>query len=270
MSGLTPEQHAQLLKPINPARVGKDGKGFSHVEAYEIRAHLNRVFDFGRWSADLTDLALIFEREKDGKFTVCYRATMRLTVCAPDGTQLATYTEAATGEAKNQPHQGDAHDLAIKTAESQAFKRCAVNLGDNFGLSLYAKGSLAPLVKRTLIAHTETPAEPASTSVDAHITEPLPKEGEPEDDRRETNPSTATVQAPAAPAVNPEIEKWVKQLLVGPDKDENVAPFYARLYTVAAKGKWLNSLVENRNGEMVSASALLNEEQKRAQQERAA
>jgi hypothetical protein len=58
-----------------PGRVGKDGKGFSHVEAYEIRAHLIRIFGFARWSADLTDLALVFETENGGKWSVCYRAT---------------------------------------------------------------------------------------------------------------------------------------------------------------------------------------------------
>lgn len=189
MSGyLTNEQVAQLLRPINSKRVSTDGKGFSHVEAYDIRAHLNRVFGFARWSADLLDFQEVFVAENNGKWTVCYTATVRLTVCAPDGTTLATYTEVATGEAKNQPHRGDAHDLAVKTAESQALKRCAVNLGDNFGLSLYARGSTAALVKATLVTPTE-PARPEA-AVDSHITEQLPAEdaaADPEPDPRQTN-----------------------------------------------------------------------------------
>lgn len=152
---LTTEQVEQLLKPINPSRVSKDGKGFSHVEAYDIRAHLNRIFGFARWSSELTDLQLIFETEtsKDGvpKWTVSYRATLALTVYSPQGDRLATYTEAAVGDAKNQPTRSDAHDMAIKTAESQAFKRAAVNLGDQFGLGLYNSGSTASAVKDTLV-----------------------------------------------------------------------------------------------------------------------
>jgi hypothetical protein len=57
----------------------------------------------------------------------------------------ASYTEWAAGDATN-PTLADAHDQAIKTAESQAFKRCAVNLGDQFGLSLYKNGSTAASV----------------------------------------------------------------------------------------------------------------------------
>jgi hypothetical protein len=41
--------------------------------------------------------------------------------------------------------------MAIKTAESQAFKRAAINLGDQFGLGLYNGGSTASTVKDTLV-----------------------------------------------------------------------------------------------------------------------
>ena len=148
---LSAEQVEQLLKPINPARVSKDGKGFSHVEAYDIRAHLNRIFGFSKWNSILTELHPIFETEKEGRFTVAYRATVEIQVFSPSGEALGTYTEAAVGDAKNQPSRADAHDMAIKTAESQAFKRAAMNLGDQFGLGLYNGGSTASTVKDTLV-----------------------------------------------------------------------------------------------------------------------
>lgn len=162
MSYLDARQIATLLTPIKPHRVSKDKKGYSNVEAYEIRAHLNRVFGFARWSQDVLAMELLDEKfatitDKAGKdkdvVTVAYRAQVRLTVCAPDGTVLATYTEWAVGDAPNFPaHQWpDAHDFAAKTAESQALKRCAVNLGDQFGLSLYRGGSTEALVGLTLV-----------------------------------------------------------------------------------------------------------------------
>lgn len=265
-SYLTPEQVAKLLEGINPGRVGKDGKGFSHVEAYEIRAHLSRIFGFARWSFDLTDLLQVFETENNGKWTVLYRAIGRLTVAASDGTVLATYTEAATGEAKNQPHRGDAHDLAMKTAESQAMKRCAANLGDQFGLSLYKKGSLSPLVYRTLVGD---PVQASVGAIDTHVTESVP-ESEQAEDRRETNDKPTPPPPPGPPKNTAEVEKWLRTLLVGPSADEPVAPFFARLQVAAAKGKFLTALVEDRDGNMVPANVLLNREQKRAQQERAA
>jgi hypothetical protein len=41
--------------------------------------------------------------------------------------------------------------MALKTASSDAMKRCAINLGDQFGLGLYDNGSLEPIVKATLV-----------------------------------------------------------------------------------------------------------------------
>lgn len=141
---LTPEQVKELLKPIDPARVGKDGKGFSHVEAWDIRRTMNKIFGFGNWSADVQRMELVSEREvqsKDGKmrWNVIYRAQCTLRIGEMFG-DTSSYTEWAAGDATN-PTLADAHDQAIKTAESQAFKRCAVNLGDQFGLSLYKNGS---------------------------------------------------------------------------------------------------------------------------------
>ncbi|MCR6649766.1 MAG: RAD52 family DNA repair protein [Cellulomonas sp.] len=167
MTYLAGEQIAQLLRPINPSRV-MQRDGMSHVEAYDIRAHLNRIFGFGRWSADVLDADMLFETvgpksERDTKVVVSvgYRARLRLAVHAPDGTVLATYTEVATGDAVNFPvnKRADAHDFAVKTAESQALKRAAVNLGDQFGLSLYRKGSTDAVVMRTLVAPEAGAAE---------------------------------------------------------------------------------------------------------------
>lgn len=69
----------------------------------------------------------------------------------------ATYTESAAGGATNFPDskRADAHDFAIKTAESQAMKRCAMNLGDQFGLSLYAKAAADAVVGTVLAGFAE-------------------------------------------------------------------------------------------------------------------
>jgi recombination DNA repair RAD52 pathway protein len=150
---LRANQVEQLLKGINPSRVGKDGKGFAHLEAWDVRAHLIRIFGFAKWSQELIELEPIFETsiERDGKtrWTVAYRATVRLTIVTGD-LEDAVYTEAAVGDSQNNPSRADAHDMAIKTAESQAFKRCAINLGDQFGLSLYNNGGTGSVVRAVL------------------------------------------------------------------------------------------------------------------------
>jgi recombination DNA repair RAD52 pathway protein len=141
---LSTEQVNELLKPIDPSRVSRDGKGFSHVEAWDIRRTMNRIFGFANWSARVDLMELVSEREvtqRNGKtgWNVVYRARCSLQLGEMFG-EGATYTEWAAGDATN-PTLADAHDQAIKTAESQAFKRCAVNLGDQFGMSLYRNGS---------------------------------------------------------------------------------------------------------------------------------
>lgn len=162
---LSRAQIAYLLRGIDPMRVGKDGKGFAHVEAWDIRRHLLRIFGFGGHDTDLLESHLIAEtsipnfqrRGRDGKpygqpfeaWTVVYRVAVRLSVKV-DGVELGHWHGIATGDATNQPSRADAHDLALKTADSQALKRAATNLGDQFGLSLYNKGDLAPVVQGSL------------------------------------------------------------------------------------------------------------------------
>lgn len=142
---LSEDVRAALMQPVDPSRVMRDGKGFSHLAAWDIRRTMNQIFGFAAWSADTVKMELVSEREVQGRDTktrwnVIYRAqvTIRLGDMFEGG---ASYTEWAAGDATN-PTLADAHDQAIKTAESQAFKRCCVNLGDQFGLSLYRNGAI--------------------------------------------------------------------------------------------------------------------------------
>lgn len=163
---LTADQLSFLLAGIRKERVGRDGKGFSHVEAWDIRRHLIRVFGFGGYDTDQQDMTCVAQIEHKpsspngrSRWTVIYRATVMLTVKI-NGVELGHWHGTATGDAPNLPSLADAHDMAMKTADSQALKRAAVNLGDAFGLSLYNDGSLDPVVNRSL-AHEEPPgAEP--------------------------------------------------------------------------------------------------------------
>lgn len=165
---LTDQQIATLLQPLHEGRVGQDPKGNAHLEAWDVRRHLLRIFGWGGWSDEILTCDLVREVEippsqPNGKsrWTVVYRVTMRLTITDPAGEQVAVFEDGACGDATNQPSLGDAHDQAMKTALSQALKRCAVNLGDQFGLSLYDDGKATATVIRSLphaVTGTSTPA----------------------------------------------------------------------------------------------------------------
>lgn len=157
MSAFNADQVEQLLKPIAKQRVLSDGKGHSHVSQQDVTAHLIRVFGFGSFDTEIVSLDCIFERQrmKDGKpvidrYDVCYKAVLRLTVRDDGGQRVCQFEDGSTATAQNQT-LGDAHDLAMKSAISLAKKRAAINLGDQFGLSLYNKGQTDALVRGTLV-----------------------------------------------------------------------------------------------------------------------
>ncbi|WP_051777668.1 Rad52/Rad22 family DNA repair protein [Streptomyces violaceorubidus] len=164
-------------------------RGMAHLEAWDVRRQLIRVFGFGGFSIDTVSLDLVSEREtKNGersKWTIVYRAQVRLTLYTPDGRKITHFEDAAAGDAINQPSIGDAHDLAMKTAVSQALKRCAVNLGDQFGLSLYNNGSSDPVVHFSA-AHPPQEWKP--------VEPPAP---EPEDPPVQPEPQAASVVSEA-------------------------------------------------------------------------
>jgi hypothetical protein len=154
----TRAQVEQLLRPINPDRVLRDGKGHSHVSQQDVLAHLIRVFGFGNFDTEiLSGPTLLFETERTnsngeptGRWDVCYSCTYRLIIKDQNGREVCHFEDGSTATAQNQT-RGDGHDLAFKSALSLAKKRAAIPLGDQFGLSLYNKGQLAALVRGTIV-----------------------------------------------------------------------------------------------------------------------
>lgn len=174
--GLTAEQLKMLLTPLNPNRV-KAHKGNAHLEAWDVRRWLTRIFGFGGWQDEILSCECIHSVTSPigndpsplkHRCTAVYRVTLRLTVKDRAGNVIGHWDDGATGEGVNQVSVGDAHDLAMKAALSQALKRCAVNLGDQFGLSLYNDGDARGVVVRTL-GHAELAAEAPDPSQDAPV-----------------------------------------------------------------------------------------------------
>lgn len=171
---VTSEQYDLLTRPIDESRI-RVLKGNSHLEAWDDRRWLLRIFGWGGFDIEYPTIEVVHAREyapgeahmSGGKtnnrpvFTVVYRAVCRLTIRTPDGAVLAMFEDTAAGESTNQPSLGDAHDHASKTACSQALKRCCVNLGDQFGLSLYNGGRTAAVVGRSVVTPAGATAEVA-------------------------------------------------------------------------------------------------------------
>ena len=227
---LNAAQRAQLLRPLNAGRVAKR-QGLSYLEAYDVKAHLTRIFGFGGFAADVLDSQLVFDDtslNSKGKenHDVAYKVVLRLTIfgIGPNG-EDATFTEAAIG-ASHQPDRAEAHDMAVKTAESDALKRAATYLGTQFGLSLYDDGSTRDIIGRTLdqevAPQDDTQREvKKDQSLNTGVETDAPDSPqEPTDAPQE---SSTPVEAPAGPSEphnqqtqppedNPEAADWVAAL----------------------------------------------------------
>ena len=146
-------QIEQLLRPINPDRVKQKQGKFAYLETWDVIAHMDRIFGPLGWDKTVVDLQPLFQSAgENGKHSVAYRATVRVTVHTALAHKISE--DVAVGSALNQPGLADAHDLALKSAVSDAFKRACKDLGNQFGLSLYNNGSTASVV-RTSLAHPE-------------------------------------------------------------------------------------------------------------------
>lgn len=170
--GLTRKQYDTLRKPLNGTRVAKrqqGGKQLSYLESWDVRAHLIRVFGYGNFDVETLEAAHIDTRpytanEKDMVECIWY-AKVQLTVRDDDGYTLCRYTESAVGSTSGPLSMlGEHHDNAVKTAASDAMKRCAINLGTQFGLSLYDNGSTRDVIKGTLVEPEGSVTEPDPTA----------------------------------------------------------------------------------------------------------
>ena len=154
-SQLSLAQIGILMQPIRGTRVAsrqQGGKTLSYLEAYDVRAHLIRIFGFGGFDAEVLDYDQVFVRDytnNDDKpmQEIAYKARVQLTIRDRNGVAVSRYTECAVGSASGGSGFGDLHDNALKTAVSDALKRCAINLGSQFGLGLYDQGSRAEVVR---------------------------------------------------------------------------------------------------------------------------
>lgn len=167
---LTTDQIKLLSDRIHGGRV-QTRNGNSYVEQWDIRRTLTKVFGLGGWDFRIVSLDLVSARctppvkdarnpsdaVKGQRHWATYKCVASLTVKDRYGRPIATFEDGAVGGSQNQPSEEDCHDQAAKSAVSGALKRCAVNLGDQFGLSLYNGGSLDPVVGWTLGRHAHGP-----------------------------------------------------------------------------------------------------------------
>lgn len=122
----------------------ENGKDLSYIEGWHAIAEANRIFGFEGWDRETVDARCVLTRETRGQLTVVYVARVRVTVRAAD--RPVVREGHGTGEGHG-AGLGEAHDLALKAAETDATKRALATFGKPFGLALYFANGKPPAPK---------------------------------------------------------------------------------------------------------------------------
>lgn len=143
----TEKQIEALKAPLDRATVKtrqQGGKSVSYVEGYHVENEANRIFGFDGWDRITLDAKCVMERErkigkgeyeKDG-WGVSYTARVRIIVHAAGREVIREGCGAGHGIDVD---LGQAHESAMKEAETDAEKRALKTFGNPFGQALYDK-----------------------------------------------------------------------------------------------------------------------------------
>lgn len=144
----TPDQIAALEAPLDRKNVKQREQGgsqVSYIEGYHAENEANRIFGFHAWDRETVDIRQVAEKprkigkgqyEKDG-WGVSYIAKVRITVMTLTGHEVVR--EGVGAGHGIDADLGQAHESAIKEAETDAEKRALKTFGNPFGQALYDK-----------------------------------------------------------------------------------------------------------------------------------
>ena len=142
----SPEQITALAAPLDRAKVRQREQGrssVSYLEGWQVIAEANRIFGFDGWQRETVALRCVNQSERsigrDGRsgWGVTYTARVRITVGEGSGAQLIR--EGCGAGHGIDVDLGQAHESALKEAETDAMKRALMTFGNPFGLALYDK-----------------------------------------------------------------------------------------------------------------------------------
>jgi len=139
------QQNKDLAAPLSRAHVkgrNQAGRNVSYIEGWTAIAEANRIFGFDGWTRETVDIKLVAEREREigaakkPGWGVSYIAKVKVVAFAGDS--IVTREGVGAGHGIDQD-LGQAHESAIKEAETDAMKRALMTFGNPFGLALYDK-----------------------------------------------------------------------------------------------------------------------------------
>lgn len=114
----------------------EQGKTLSYLEGWHVIAEANRIFGFDGWDRETLDARCIWDGVHKGQRQCSYVARVRVRVRAAETEIMRDGSGAGVGSGAT---PAEAHEVALKTAETDAMKRALATFGNTFGLALYDK-----------------------------------------------------------------------------------------------------------------------------------
>jgi hypothetical protein len=113
-----------------------EGRTVDYIEGWFAIAQANAIFGFSGWDREMTHFERIYERSRGDVTSCAYVARVRIRVRTGRTTIIREGTGCGSATANT---SGEAHDMALKAAETDATKRALATFGNPFGLGLYDK-----------------------------------------------------------------------------------------------------------------------------------
>ena len=123
-----------------------NGTDLHYVEGWHVIAEANRIFGYDAWDRRTLASHCVWSGPSGAYHGVAYTAKVRISVRAGDITIVREGSGSGEGKA---PTPGQAHELALKGAETDATKRALATFGNPFGLALYDRKQLGVRKVRT-------------------------------------------------------------------------------------------------------------------------
>lgn len=137
--GFSEGQVKQLSRKLSAKHVKtrvRDNFTLSYVEGWHTIYEANRIFGFDAWDRETVMAQCVWEGKQGPRSTCSYVVRVRITVRAGDAIIFREGSGSGIGTGEN---PGEAHERALKEAETDAMKRALSTFGNLFGLALYDK-----------------------------------------------------------------------------------------------------------------------------------
>ncbi len=135
--GFSDTQTRQLRAKLDGKHVRTrraNGATLHYVEGWHVLDEANRIFGFDAWDRRTLSTRCIWTGMREKHYATAYSAKVRIRVRAGD--VIIVREGSGTGEGRGAT-PGEAHEIGLKSAETDATKRALATFGNRFGLALY-------------------------------------------------------------------------------------------------------------------------------------